>query len=220
MRSFIFTTGAAGAGSTHLSAGELKEMYYWTDPNSESGVLGIFFISGPEGRSKPFEKEKLCIKKNPVQRTFPDECSGQHYLVLKSKLWGFMGISKAAVIPQTLCITSCLTQGFYSPWNSLLLFNQLCSRRRGREGVIWFSRVSGDKQMQVQLSWNRDLYYSDGWFLYSRGGGWRKLGTVWRFSGGKKCCLNYHLCVIVSSVHHSRKTKFSASWKTLYDCVW
>lgn len=115
MRSFIFTTGAAGAGSTHLSAGELKEMYCWTDPNSGSGVLGIFLISGPEGRSKPFEKEKLCIKKNPVQRTFPDECSGQHYLVLKSKLWGFMGISKAAVIPQTLCITSCLTQGFYSP---------------------------------------------------------------------------------------------------------
>lgn len=185
MRSFIFTTGAAGAGSTYLSAGELKEMYCWTDPNSGSGVLGIFLISGPEGRSKPFEKEKLCIKKNPVQRTFPDECSGQHYLVLKSKLWGFMGISKAAVIPQTLCITSCLTQGFYSPWNSLLLFNQLCSRRRGREGVIWFSRVSGDKQMQVQLSWNRDLYYSDGCFLYSRGGGWRKLGTVWRFSGGK-----------------------------------
>ena len=114
LQSFIFTTGAAGAGSTHLSGRVLKEMYYWTDPNSESDVPGILLVSRPEGRSKPFEKEKLYIK-NSVQCTFLDECSGQRYLMLKSKLWGFMGISKAAVIPQPLCITSCLTQGFYSP---------------------------------------------------------------------------------------------------------
>lgn len=113
--------------------------------------LAFFLVSQPEGRSEPFEKEKLDIK-NSVQCTFPDECSGQHYLMLKSKLWGFVGISKAAVIPQPLCITSCLTQGFYSPWNSLSLFNQFCSRRKVGEGIICSNRISGDQWTQAQLS--------------------------------------------------------------------
>lgn len=118
LQSFTFTAGAAGAGSPHLSGREPKEMYCWTDPNSESDVLGFFFffftLPDLKGEVNLLKKKSLCIK-NSVRCTFPDECSGQHYLMLKSKLWGFTDISKAAVILQPLCITSCLTQGFYSP---------------------------------------------------------------------------------------------------------
>lgn len=155
-----------------------------------------------------------------MQCTFPDECSGQRCLTLKSKLWGFMGISRAAVIPQPLCLTLRLTQGFYSPWNSLLLFNQLCSGRRVGEGIIWFSRISGDEQMQVQLSWNRDLCYTDGG-LYSRGGSQRKFGTVWRFSGEKMLFEGPPVCSCsVACIMVETQNLESTMWTRLVDVVW
>lgn len=155
-----------------------------------------------------------------MQCTFPDECSGQRCLTLKSKLWGFMGISRAAVIPQPLCLTLCLTQGFYSPWNLLLLFNQLCSGRRVGEGIIWFSRISGDEQMQVQLSWNRDPYCTDGG-LYSRGGSQTKFAMVWRFSGEKMLFEGPPVCSrSVARITVETQNLENATRTGLVDVVW
>lgn len=42
---------------------------------------------------------------------------------------------------------------------SFVLQSALFWKERG-EAVIRFSRISGDEQMQAQLSWNRDLYCS------------------------------------------------------------
>lgn len=136
LQSFICTTGAAGAGSTPLSGRVLKEMYCWADPNRESDVLGFFFQSLTRREKWTFWKRKVRQKESCLvhisrwmfRSALPN--AGIKALGIHGHFQGCCDIA-------TPVYDLCLTQGFYSPWKSLLLFNQLWSgRESGRSNMI------------------------------------------------------------------------------------
>lgn len=157
LQSFTFTTGAAGAGSPHLSGREPKEMYCWTDPSSESDVLGIFLVFRPEGRSEPFEKEKSVHKKFCAVHI-----SGWMFrpalLNAEIKALGIHGHFQGDTATPA-CNLMLNTGLLFILKFSFVLQSALFWKERGEE-VIRFSRISGDEQMQAQLSWSWVLYYS------------------------------------------------------------
>lgn len=126
-------------------------MYCSADLNGESDVLGIFLSLRTWRETGTFWKSKIRYKKFCAAHI-----SGWMFRpALRSaeiKALGIRGHFQGCCDTITPCITSCLTQGFYSPWNSPLLFCQFCSRRKGREGIMCFNRNSRDQQVQMQPS--------------------------------------------------------------------